>query len=146
MILSQSFFQNLSFTIFLSQSFFHTLSITICLSQSFFHNLPFTIFLSQSFFHNLSFTIFLSQSFFHNLFSQSLKNLGRIVVPSGTCLFLNDDGHPVTHTTQPLKAISFVFSLEIKSSSKVVYSISATSSLRVINEEKFLLTHVGCHR
>ena len=49
------------------------------------HNPAFTILLSQSCFHNLSFTIFLSQSFFHNLFFQSLPNLGRIVVPSGTC-------------------------------------------------------------
>ena len=65
------------------------LSLSICHSQfvfqSFLHNLFFTIFFLQSFFHNLSFRIFLLQSFFHNLFfsitfSQSLQNLGRIVV------------------------------------------------------------------
>ena len=100
--LSQSFFQNLlsksfftiSLTTFPLQFFLHNLSYTISLSQSFFHNLSFTIFISQSFFHNpfflhsffhnLSFTIFLSQSLF-----QSLQNLGRIVVPSGTCFDFN---------------------------------------------------------
>ena len=78
--LSQSFFHNLHLTIFPWQSF---------VQQSFLHNHSFTFILSQSFFHILSFTIFLSQSFFHNLFSQSLQNLGRIVVPSGTCFVAN---------------------------------------------------------
>ena len=89
--LSFNFPYNFSFTILLSKSsfkiffskpfwqyFVYNFSSIIFPSQYPFHNL------SQSFFHNLYFTIFLSQSLFHNLF-ESLQNLGRIVVPSGTC-------------------------------------------------------------
>ena len=81
--LSQSLFQNHSFTIILLQSFSLNLSFTVFLSKSFFNNLfdtffhtlsiaiflPSPILFSQSFFHNLSFTIFYNLSFTISFFN-----------------------------------------------------------------------------